>query len=166
MNTGSDTRTPSNVSGQSILSELWENTALIAMYSLGTLLLALVWWFLGFAYVGYCIFSVILYMALICPYCRHFITRSCPAGYHRSSHFFKPKKGKNFRNQFRHTIVIVVPAWVLPPIAGVYLVVTDLSWFHVVGILLFCLVGFWILPTHARRQCKKCDNALNCPWGK
>jgi hypothetical protein len=68
MNTDSDAHTSSmNVSNQSLLSELWENTVLIAMYSLGTLLLALVWWFLGFVYVSYCIFSIILYMALFVP---------------------------------------------------------------------------------------------------
>jgi len=152
---------------QSLWSVLRENAALIGMYLLGTILFAFVRWPLGVIYAGYCTFSVVLYMAMMCPYCPHHSARTCPAGYHHiSAQFFQPKEGRHFADQFRRVTVAMVPGWGLPPVVGLYLFITDFSWVVVVVVLLFCLVGFWILPKGSRQQCERCENAENCPWGK
>ena len=157
-----------NTSGdQSLVSVLQENTLLMGVHVLGTLLLVFVWWPLGLFYLGYCAFSIIFYMAVICPYCYHYTVCTCPAGYHYiSTKFFKPQEGKTFQGQFRRTIVVMYPGWFLPPLAGLYLLITDFSWSIVVLLLLFCLVGFWILPKVSRQTCERCENAEECPRGK
>lgn len=137
------------------------------MYGLGAILFAFVWQPLGLVYLGYCAFSIILYMDMICPYCSHHTGRTCPAGYHHvSTRFFSPKKGRDFASQFRRTIVVMFPAWFSPPVAGLYVLISDFSWSAVVTVFLFCLVGFWILPKTSRRRCEQCENAEECPWGK
>lgn len=52
-------------------SILRENALQILMYILGTILIGLIWWPLGLIYLGYSLFSNVLYMAWICPYCGH-----------------------------------------------------------------------------------------------
>jgi len=106
-------------------------------------------------------------MAMVCPYCYHYTACTCPAGYHYiSTRFFEPKEGRDFADQFRRSIVVIFPGWFLPPVLGLYLLVVDFSWPVAVVVLLFCLVGFWILPKVSRRPCEECENAESCPWGK
>jgi len=138
----------------------------VALYILGAILSAFVWCPLGLIYLGYCWSSVVLYMALVCPYCYHHEARTCPAGYHHiSKRFFSPRKGGDFGTQFKYTVVMY-PGWALPPVLGVYLLITEFSWNIFVIVSLFCLVGFWILPKTSNRYCKTCENAENCPRGK
>jgi len=106
-------------------------------------------------------------MAMVCPYCYHYTACTCPAGYHYiSTRFFEPKEGRDFADQFRRSIVVIFPGWFLPPVLGLHLLVVDFSWPVAVVVLLFCLVGFWILPKVSRRRCEECENAESCPWGK
>ena len=52
-------------------SILRENALQILMYILGTILIGLISWPLGLIYLGYSLFSNVLYMAGICLYCGH-----------------------------------------------------------------------------------------------
>ncbi len=54
---------------RNIWSILREYALQILMYILGTILIGLIWWLLGLIYLGYSLFSNVLYMAWICPYC-------------------------------------------------------------------------------------------------
>ena len=66
----------------SLSSVLQENASLIIMYLLGTILVARVWWPLGWLYLAYCVLSNVLYMAWVCPYCPHYAAATCCAGYY------------------------------------------------------------------------------------
>jgi len=139
---------------------LLDNTKVVAMWVLGIILVGLLSWPLAAAYLGYCILSTLLYMALICPYCMHYQT-GCPSGYHLIvSKFFKPKEGKSFAQQFGRYIVVMLPVWLIPPAVGVYLIATQPSWAAGVLTVLFCLVAFVVLPYVSKQvTCKKCKNA-------
>ncbi len=155
-----------SVSNLSLWSVLRENAALILMYVLGAILAALLWWSLALVYVGYCILSNVLYMAWICPYCPHYAAGTCPAGYHIiSQQRFKPAAGKAFAGQFNLGVMMLAPGWFLPSVIGLYLVFARFSWGVVVLLALFCVIGFWILPTDSQRHCEGCDNE-DCPRRK
>jgi hypothetical protein len=144
---------------------LADNTRVVAMWVSGIILVGLLSWPLAAAYLGYCLLSTLLYMALICPYCVHY-QGGCPSGYHLlASRLFKPKESKSFAQQFRRYIVVMLPVWLIPLAVGVYLLITQPSWAAGVLMALFCLVGFVVLP-YASKQvtCKKCKNAEYCPW--
>ena len=140
-----------------------ENAALICMYLLGTVLLSLLSWPVGLLYLAYCLASNLLYMAWTCPYCAHYAAATCPAGYHLLfGGRFRAQPGKAFREQFRRGVTILTPGWLLPPLAGGYLLITSFSWLGLVLVLLFCVVGFLVLPMDSRRHCAGCANR-DCP---
>ena len=150
----------------SLRSVLRENAALAIMYALGTILVALLWWPLGLIYLGYCLLSNVLYMAWICPYCPHYIAATCPAGYQRiSGGRFQARAGKTFSGQFRYGVIMLFPGWSVPPVVGLYLLVTNFTWLVVALMALFCVVGFLILPVYSRRNCEGCENEA-CPRRK
>ena len=140
-----------------------ENTALVAMYALGVVLTLLLWWPLALIYLGYALFSNLLYMARVCAYYAHYSTATCHAGYHLfSGGRFQAKEGRDFAGQFRRNVVLLFPGWFVPPIAGVYLLYKDMTWLVATVMVIFLLVGFVILPRDSRRYCEGCENE-GCP---
>jgi hypothetical protein len=56
----------------------------------------------------------------------------------------------------------MVPGWFLPPIAGLFLLVSSFSWV-VLGLLaVFCFIGFWLLPETSKKHCEGCET-VDCP---
>ena len=143
------------------------NLKFIVLWVCGIALTAMLSWLAALAYLGYCIISILLYMALICPYCAHY-QGGCPSGYHLvAARLFKPKSGRTFAQQFRSQIALMLPTWLIPPIVGGYLLVTRHSWTAGALTALFCLCGFVLLPIMWMQvTCKKCKNAEACPWQK
>jgi signal transduction histidine kinase len=151
-------------SNVSFWTALRENARLAVMYGLGAMVVGMLWWPLALVYLGYCVLSLLLLIALICPYCCNYHTRSCPDAYHVLS-IFKPKKGRKFADQFSRYIYVTFPAWFVPPAVGLYLLITDFSWLTLALVGLFALVGFVVVPYLARDVCATCKNARNCPRG-
>ena len=150
----------------SLSSVLRENASLIIMYLLGMILVARVWWPLGWLYLAYCVLSNVLYMAWVCPYCPHYTAATCRAGYHLlSARRFRAKAGRTFGEQFGRNVIVLFPGWFVPPVVGMYLLVTGFSWRLVILLVLFCLVGFVLLPADSQRHCTGCEN-LDCPRRK
>ena len=153
--------------GATLWTTLLENSSLALLFIVGTRLTAWVWWPLGAAYLAYCVLSVLLFLAWVCPYCAHYAARTCPSGYHlipiKPS---RPQEGKTFVGQYKRSIVAMFPAWFLPPVAGLYLLVARFSWPAAILTALFCLHGFLLLPyISSQHNCKYCDNT-DCPRWK
>ena len=144
---------------------LRENGKLVVLYGLGAVVVGLLWWPLALVYLGYCLLSILLFVALICPYCCCYNTKSCPNAYHLLA-ISKPKKGRRFADQFRRYIFVTFPAWAIPPIAGLYQLFTDFSWLLVAFVAAFGVFGFVVFPYISRDVCATCKNARNCPRHK
>ena len=142
---------------------LRENALQIVMYILGTILVGLVSWWLAGLYLAYSLLSNVLYMAWVCPYCGHYALGTCPAGFHiLSGRRFKPKPGRTFSREFRRNVFVMVPGWFLPPILGLYLLVTEFSWPVLLLLIAFCAVAFWLLPESSKKHCEGCET-VDCP---
>jgi len=144
-----------------------DNAKLVAMYGLGAWLIFPTWPVLGWIYLAYCALSLLFYIRFICPYCFRYHAGTCLSGYHIFAQVFKPQEPGKFATQFKRYVAVLFPAWFLPPLAGVYLLITNFSWLVIVQVVLFCLVAFVILPyISGKHSCKECENAENCPWRK
>ncbi len=142
---------------------LRENALQIIMYIIGAVITALIAWPLAVLYVAYSLFSNALYMAWVCPYCGHYALGTCPAGFHiLSARRFKPKPGTTFRREFRRNLYIMIPGWFVPPLAGLYLLISGFSWTVLVLLVAFCVVGFWLLPETSKKHCEGCQT-VDCP---
>jgi hypothetical protein len=145
------------------LTILRENALQLLMYLLGTVIVGLLWWPLGLLYLAYSLFSNYLYMMWICPYCGHYLLGTCAAGFDiLSGKRFRPVPGRTFGTEFRRRSWVLYPGWFLPPLAGVYLLISQFGWLPLALLLAFCAVAFWWLPQDSRRHCEHCET-VDCP---
>lgn len=152
-------------SNVSLWTVLWENAKLVVLYGLGAAVMGLLWWPLALVYLGYCVLSILVFIALICPYCGNYHTRSCPNAYHILS-IFRSKQGRKFADQFNRYVYVASPAWFLPLAVGLYLLIANFSWLVLVLVILFGVFGFVVIPLISRDVCATCKNAKNCPRHK
>jgi hypothetical protein len=142
---------------------LRENSLQICMYILGAVLVGLAWWPLGLVYLAYSLFSNYLYMAWICPYCGHYLLGTCAAGFDLlSGKRFRPIPGRSFGSEFRRKAWVLYPGWFLPPVAGLYLLISHFTWPGLALLAVFCLDAFWLLPEVSKQHCRNCDT-VDCP---
>jgi hypothetical protein len=142
-----------------------DNGPTILLFILGAVILWPVWWPFSILFAAYCAASIVLFWAVICPYCHHFGTKACPCGYGAvASRFFAPKKGVDFGRKFRQNIAIMFPVWIVPLLGGTYLLMIAFSW-QTAGLLLaFCIDGFAVIPAISIFVgCKGCE-VRDCPW--
>lgn len=155
---------PDNRPTVSPWSILLDNAKMAAMYALGVLLVAGVWWLLGALYLAYCFFSLWLYIRLICPSCLCYHTATCRSGYHIFARRYPPADAAVFARRFKRHVVWLYPVWFVPPLAAIYLFLTAFSWGTVILLALFSLVSFVLLPYISRaHSCKTCANVAHCP---
>jgi hypothetical protein len=141
-----------------------DNAKMAALYTLGVLLVAGVWWPSGALYVAYCFLSLWLYIRLICPSCLRYHAASCLSGYHIFSRLYAPADTAGFARRFKRHVVWLYPVWFVPPAAAVYQLIIAFSWWTVALLAAFCLVSFLIVPYISRQHsCKTCENLGNCP---
>lgn len=144
-----------------------ETVALLVMYAAGLAVAWLVWPPLSLLYLVVVVACNLLFMALICPYCRHFEARDCHSGYHHVARFFPRREGRTFARQFQRNVAVMYPVWAFPPLVGLYGLIRDLgsglNWGLLAALALFCLSGFVVLPLASRRICAACANADECP---
>jgi hypothetical protein len=144
-------------------SVLRENAWQLAMYALGMILIGQVNWVFALMYLAYGLFSNVIYMAVVCPYCGHYGLGTCKAGFHiLSGGRFRPRPNRTFVKQFPFGAAAVSLGWFLPPLAAAYLLLRDFSWLTVILFGAFCIVSFWLLPQDSQRHCAECE-MVDCP---
>ena len=148
---------------------LLDNIPTMSMFILGAILVWLIWWPLSIIFLIYCVASIVLFWALICPYCHHYASRACPCGYGvMAPKLFRSKRDtskRTFREVFRKNISIMFPCWLVPFVAGIYLLFTNYSIMVLILFVLFCIVGFVLIPSISKFVgCKDCEIKEDCPW--
>ncbi|MCE5230219.1 hypothetical protein LLG95_11550 [bacterium] len=143
-----------------------DNFPVAVMFVLGA---AIVWPITAvgaLVFLGYCGLSIVLFWALICPYCHHYNTRACPCGYGiMAPKFFKPRPGRDFKKVFKKNIAVMYPCWAVPFVAGVYRLWADYSRPLLAIFVAFCVIGFVFIPLIAKLVgCRSCTMKANCPW--
>jgi hypothetical protein len=114
----------------------------------------------------YALFSVIWFLAKICPYCHHYNTRACPCGYGAiSPRLFKKRDPKSFKKVFKRNILIVFPNWFVPLGTAAYLLSTRFTKEILIQTIIFILIGFIVIPIISKLVgCKNCEIKEDCPW--
>lgn len=146
-----------------------DNIPTVTLWILTTILLLqfnLIFTVLFWIYVP---FSVLWFWRFICTYCTHFGTACCPCGYATgAAKLFLFRDETKFRKAFNSNIAIVFPYWLVPLIAGGYLLYTsypDISYFILAIYILALIDGFVIVPLVSKKVgCKKCPTRDECPW--
>ena len=143
-----------------------DNVPTIVMFGLGGAILLPLGWPLSVAFLAYCGVSIVLFWGLICPFCHHYATKACPCGYGvLAARFFEKHEGPDFRQVFRQRIGIMFPAWIVPFVAGVYLLWSDFTMEVAVLLASFCVVGFFLIPAISKFVgCRGCEIKDQCPW--
>lgn len=142
-----------------------DNFPTITMFFIGAAMLWLIWWPFTILFLTYAFGSIVLFWAIICPYCTHFGTRACPCGYGvMAPRFFKRKKG-DFQKLFKRNLSIMYPDWIIPFIAGVWLMWKDYSYLSLGLFVAFCIIGFALIPSISFLVgCDECEIKEDCPW--
>ncbi len=142
-----------------------DNIPTIGMFLIGAAMLYLIWWPLPVLFLAYAFGSIVLFWKLICPYCNHYATRACPCGYGTvAARFFKRKKG-DFKAVFRRNLSIMYPNWIVPFIAGVYLIWKVPGMLTIGLFIVWCVVAFAIIPAISKFVgCSDCEIKDQCPW--
>jgi len=142
---------------------LRENALQIIMYILGAVIAGLIWWPLAIIYLAIAVATNVFYMYWVCPYCGHYALGTCAAGYDwLSGKHFKAELNRTFRGQFTLGTVVVGMGWFLPLLAAAYLLIVHFSWWTVALLVVFCVVGFWLLPESSKKHCEGCET-VDCP---
>lgn len=151
-----------------------DNLPYLVMTVLGAAILALaaenpVWKWIGAAgYVVYSVAGAFCIILLVCPYCHLYDTRRCPCGYGHIAARLRPRKDiRLFRQKFKQHILIIVPLWFIPLLAGGLGLYREFRWLLAGFIGGFMVVSFVILPLVAKIYgCGHCSQKENCPWMK
>lgn len=143
-----------------------DNIPLLTMYMFGTLIIRKFSIIIAIIYVFYSFLSIIWFWAKICPHCNYYGTSGCPCGYGKiSALFFKKGSSANFRKIFKRNIIAVYPSWFIPPVFGIYLLISSYSTGLLFLNISFALVGFVFIPLIAKKVgCKDCAIKQDCPW--
>ncbi len=153
-----------------LAQELIDNLPYAVMILLGSAILLIglgAWrWVAGGAYFAYGLGGALWIIAFLCPHCHFFDTRLCPCGYGRISAKLRSKKdGSRFAEKFRRHIPVIVPLWLIPPVAGVIVLVRHFSAAMLVLVAAFAVNSFLILPLVSKKYgCARCPQKESCPW--
>jgi hypothetical protein len=154
--------------GQTVLA----NTPYALMLLLGAAVLAVgpfdpVWRILAAAaYVGYGMAGTLWIMIFLCPFCHFYSTRQCPCGYGQvAARLVAKQDGARFGEKFKKHIPVIVPLWLIPPVASVFFLRQEFSWPLLALVVAFALNSFIVLPLVSRKNCcTQCPQRDTCPW--
>ncbi|UCE39408.1 MAG: hypothetical protein JSW00_09355 [Thermoplasmata archaeon] len=146
-------------------NKVLHNLPTFSTYALGAVIMLFLGWLFFLVYVLYCIFSTLWFMRFICAHCPHFDNPKCPSGYARvAAKLFKERDSKKFNDTFRRHIGIVFPSWILPVLAGIYLLYYEFSITLLVLFSIFIIMGFIMLPVITKKYgCEDCNLKDSCP---
>lgn len=136
------------------------------MYVLGAIIMSYLGLKVLIIFVVYTVFSTLWFMRFICTYCPHYDKLKCPSGYAMvAAKLFKKRNMSKFHTMFKRHIVVVFPTWFVPVIAGIYLLIIELTIEVIVLLIIFILDAFIILPWASRTYgCNHCELKDKCPW--
>ena len=153
-----------------LAQEIIDNLPYAVMVLLGSAILLIglgAWrWAAGGAYFAYGLVGVLWIIVFLCPHCHFFDTRLCPCGYGRIAAKLRSRQdGDRFAEKFRRHIPVIVPLWLIPPAAGVIVLVRQFSAAVLVLVVAFAINSFLILPLVSRKYgCARCPQKESCPW--
>ncbi len=141
------------------------NLPTFSTYILGAIIMLFLGWALFIIYILYTIFSTLWFMKFICAYCPHYDSPKCPSGYSEfASKLFKKGESRKFNSMFKKHIGVVFPSWILPVLAGIYMLFFEFSITILVLFIAFIIMGFIMLPFITKRYgCEECDLKESCP---
>ena len=156
----------------SYAQQIVNNLSYVAMALLGAAIFVVgianpIWgWLCASAYVIYILAGTFWIIVFLCPYSERHGTMCCPCGYGRIAARLRQKADVGlFREKFKKHILVIVPLWFIPVIAGVVFAVLSFSWLMVILLVVFALVAFVILPLFSKRHsCTHCPQKESCPW--
>jgi len=145
---------------------LLDNIPTAAMLVLGAVLAWSAWRPLAVFMIFYDLLAIVLFWGLICRHCPHLSTRACPCGYGVvAARFFRKRAGSDFRKIFRTNIAIMYPCWLVPLVAGIYLLRVRYSGRLLAIFAAFVVIAFILIPAISRFVgCKGCNIKSQCPW--
>lgn len=146
-------------------NKVLHNIPTFSTYALGAIIMLFLDWVFFLLYVLVTIFSTFWFMRFICTHCPHFNGPKCPSGYARiASKLFKKGEPRKFNSMFKRHIGVVFPSWILPVLAGLYLLFFEFSITILVLFIVFIIMGFIMLPVITKRYgCEDCDLKGSCP---
>ena len=123
-------------------------------------------WVAGGVYAAYGVIGALWIMVFVCPYCHFYGSWSCPCGYGVVSELLRSKQEQEcFAAKFKRHIPVIVPLWIIPAAAGVFLAVKNFTWLLVGIVVVFALDAFVLLPlVSAKHGCRECPQRDDCPW--
>lgn len=148
------------------------NLPYAAMILLGTATLSLGFHFAPWAiaaagaYFAWGLGGVLWIMIFVCPYCAYFGTRGCPCGYGTVAAKLANKGDREcFTQKFKRHIPVIVPLWLIPPVAGVTALTRSYDGWLLGLVVAFAINSFVLLPLLAKRHsCGDCPQRDGCPW--
>ena len=136
------------------------------MYILGILIMSYLGIVVMVAFVMYIIISTLWFMRFVCTYCPHYDKLKCPSGYAIvCAKLFKKRETKKFTIMFKRNIAVVLPAWFLPVIAGIFILLDEINLIMISLLVAFIVNSFIVLPIISKKYgCNECDLKDRCPW--
>jgi len=146
-----------------------ENGPMVVLWVLTGTLIFNIGWFYTLLFAIYIPFSVLWFWRFICTYCANYDTGCCPSGYGKAAaKLFLFRDEKKFKQAFNMNMPMVLPYWILPLLAGGYIIYMTYPsvpiWLWMVFIAAM-VDGFVILPYLSRQvACSDCLVRDDCPW--
>jgi uncharacterized membrane protein len=143
-----------------------DNIGTMSLWILASLLLIQInWWYLIPFWI-YVPFSVVWFWRFICTYCAHYGTGCCPCGYgHIAAKVFLFRDETQFKKRFNQNIGMVMGYWIVPTVAGIYLMIYDYSLISLIIFIAVIIDGYILIPVISRNVgCKECPTRDECPW--
>jgi len=117
-------------------------------------------------YIASCFLYVLGFARLLCTYCPLYGTESCTTRFGDiAAKLFKKRDESKFTQKFKTFIPLLSLLWIVPFIAGIYLLITGFSWFILGIVVIFSIFGFVLVPLiPTLTYCRKCPIRKDCPW--
>ncbi len=151
------------------LDRIVEDLPTFVMFILGAVIFLLssphAGWLYALIYLTFCVVSLLWFMRFICSHCLNAYNAGCPSLFGGiASRFFKQRPPEAYAESFRRNIVILYPCWFVPPIVGLYQLISACSVPMLVALIAFALDAFVILPLASKGHgCTDCAMAAECP---
>ncbi|MFQ6106160.1 MAG: hypothetical protein ACE5QF_01025 [Thermoplasmata archaeon] len=125
---------------------LADNTPTIITYGLGTVLLLQLDSLAATTYAVYCIASTVLIWRFVCTHCQYF-GGVCKCGFSVvATRLFEKGDESKIKSRKILLALLVLPCWVVPPLLGIYMLVTGFSWTLFWLFMAFGAMAFAITP--------------------
>jgi len=149
-----------------VTKALLNDTPAIITWLLGSIIMFNFGLIIMLVYILSCVLYIFGFSRLLCTYCPLYGTISCPTKFGDiAAKLFVKIDEEKFSQRFKTFIPFLSLLWFVPFVAGVFLLISDFSWFHLGIIVIFFVFGFVLVPVIPMlTACKKCPVRRDCPW--